>query len=211
MTWVAIGTAVVGGVVSYASRPDEPASGGSGGQAQNEAARSVTSGGSSSKSYIDPRMEEMLYGAGGVIPNAKDWYSKNSSGLNEQMITGMNNQWNQLGASTQGFNQMQGLGMNLMGGGVAANPFTGAGGMAASNMQYVPAQQQGTGGTGGMGTSPFKMPDPFVAASMAVQPSAGGGGGEPAPVAAPQQNNGLLSYWELANQQGWSPGDTGGD
>lgn len=209
MTWVAIGTAVVGGVVSYASRPDEPASGGSGGQAKNEAARSVTSGGSSSKSYIDPRMENMLYGQGGVIPNAQNWYQQNQSGLNDKMITGMNNQWNQLGASKQGFDQMQNMGMGLMGGGVAGNPFTGGGGMAkqdVQNMMYKPAAQEASGGQ-----NQFQMPAPYSAPTMAAQPSYGGGGlmePEAAP-AAPQQNNALLSYWELANQQGWSPGDTG--
>lgn len=199
--WVSAAAAAYGAL----SKDDAP-QGGSGGQSKNEAARSVTSGGSSSKSYIDPRMEEMLYGSGGVIPNAKDWYSKNSSGLNDKMITGMNNQWNQLGSSAQGFNQMQDVGMGLMGGGVASNPFTGGGGMAASKMRYNPAEMQNGG------TSPFKMPEAYpIPAMLPASGNGGGGGGLPeatiAPVQAPP-GTGMdpkQKYW-------WedSPGDRGG-
>lgn len=209
MTWGNIAVGVIGAVGSYASTKKANKGGGGGGDggANNLAARSVTSGGSSSKSYIDPRMEAMLYGQGGIIPNAQNWYQQNQSGLNDKMITGMNNQWNQLGASKQGFDQMQNLGMGLMGGGVAGNPFTGNGGMAAQspqnmqNMMYKPAAQEASGGQ-----NQFQMPAPYSAPSMAAQPSYGGGGlmePEAAP-AAPQQNNAFLNY-----QQDWSPGDTG--
>ena len=112
--------------------------GGGGGGATNETARSETSGSSHSQSYIDPRMENILYGTGGIIPQATDWWNQNSSGTNEQMITGMNNTWNQLGASGQGYNQMQNLGMGLMGGGAAGNPFTGTGGVAAQQQYPLP-------------------------------------------------------------------------
>ena len=94
---------------------------------------------SSSQQTIDPRMADAVYGSGGILPSAKDWYQNNSTGLNSQMTTGMDNQWNQLGASTQGFNQMQSLGMGLMGGGAAGNPFTGSGGVAPSKQTYNPA------------------------------------------------------------------------
>ena len=94
---------------------------------------------SSSQQSLDPRMADAVYGSGGILPSAKDWYQNNSTGLNSQMTTGMDNQWNQLGASTQGFNQMQSLGMGLMGGGAAGNPFTGSGGVAPSKQTYNPA------------------------------------------------------------------------
>ena len=116
-------------------------------------------------------MEQLLYGAGGIIPNASDWYSKNSSGLNSQMVQGMNNQWNQLGASAQGFNQMQNLGMGLMGGGAAGNPFTGGGGIEKQNLVYKPAQMDNSG------TSPFTMPAPSAPAPSMVAVGNGGGGG----------------------------------
>ena len=113
-------------------------------------------------------MENILYGTGGIIPQATDWWNNNSSGTNEQMITGMNNTWNQLGASGQGYNQMQNLGMGLMGGGAAGNPFTGTGGVAAQQVQYTPA-------TFNAGTQ-----NPFVQKEqkpLSVLPQASSGGG----------------------------------
>lgn len=131
-----------------------------------------SSHGSTTKNYIDPRMEALLYGQGGVIPNAQAWYNQNSTGLNSQMVQGMNNQWNQLGASKQGFDQMQNLGMGLMGGGVAANPFTGGGGMAQQQLSYTPAQMDNSS------VSPFTMPTaPVSAPAMGGGFSGGGGGG----------------------------------
>jgi hypothetical protein len=87
---------------------------------------------------VDPRFAEYMYGQNGVLPSAQNWYSNNKTGLNSQMLTGMDNQWKQLGNSAQGFNQMQNLGMGLMGGGVASNPFTGGGGQAATQTAYNP-------------------------------------------------------------------------
>lgn len=126
---------------------------------------------SATQNKIDPRMEQAIYGAGGIMPNAAAWYAKNSSGLNDQMVQGMNNQWNQLGASAQGFNQMQNLGMGLMGGGTAGNPFTGGGGIAPQQLSYTPAQMVNSG------NSPFAMPTPTVAPAMGGGSGGGGGGG----------------------------------
>ena len=131
----------------------------------------VSSGGSSTQHRLDPRMEQAIYGAGGIMPNASAWYAQNSSGLNPQMVQGLNNQWNQLGASAQGFNQMQNLGMGLMGGGTAGNPFTGGGGIAPQNLSYTPAQQAP------QTTSPFTMPAPTAPAPAMTGGGYGGGGG----------------------------------
>ena len=129
--------------------------------------------GSSTQNKIDPRMEQAIYGAGGIMPNASAWYMQNQSGLNDKMVTGMNNQWNQLGASSQGFNQMQNLGMGLMGGGAAGNPFTGGGGIAPQQMSYKPAEFNAAGGF-----NPFSMPSPTpMAAAMPAGAASGGGGG----------------------------------
>lgn len=145
--------------------------GGGGSGSQDQVATSTNSGGSSSQSYIDPRMENILYGTGGIIPQATDWYNQNSTGTNDQMITGMNNQWNQLGASRQGFNQMQNLGMGLMGGGSAGNPFTGNGGVAAQQVQYTPA-------TFDAGTeNPFTQREQKPMSVLPTAASGGGGGG----------------------------------
>jgi len=140
----------------------------------SQTTNSSSSHGSSTQNRIDPRMEQAIYGAGGIMPNASAWYAQNQSGLNDKMVTGMNNQWNQLGASKQGFDQMQNLGMGLMGGGTAGNPFTGGGGIAPQNLTYKPADMA----TGASPNSPFTMPVAAPAPSMSAgAPSGGGGGG----------------------------------
>ena len=73
---------------------------------------------------IDPRLEPYIYGANGSLPAAQDWFSKNKSGMNGQMQQGLTNQASQYAASKPGFDTMQNLGLGLMGGGVAGNPFS---------------------------------------------------------------------------------------
>lgn len=171
MSWVALGAAAIGAIGGIMKDDGSGGSSGGGG-ATNETAKSVTSGSSHSQSYIDPRMENILYGTGGIIPQATDWWNNNSSGTNEQMITGMNNTWNQLGASGQGYNQMQNLGMQLMGGGAAGNPFTGTGGIAAQQVQYTPA-------TFSAGTeNPFVQKEQKPLSVLPQASSGGSGGGE---------------------------------
>ena len=160
----------------------------------SQTTNSSSSHGSSTQNRIDPRMEQAIYGTGGIMPNASAWYAKNSSGLNDKMITGMNNQWNQLGSSKQGFDMMQNLGMGLMGGGAAGNPFTGSGGISPQQMSYKPAEFNANTSANTGTTSPFVMPEPTAAPAPAMMPSydtgGGGGGGyvsepQPAQVAAP--------------------------
>ena len=168
MPWIGAVIGVAGSML----KDDGSGGGGGGGGATNETAKSVTSGSSHSQSYIDPRMENILYGTGGIIPQATDWWNNNSSGTNEQMITGMNNTWNQLGASGQGYNQMQNLGMQLMGGGAAGNPFTGTGGVAAQQVQYTPA-------TFSAGTeNPFVQKEQKPLSVLPQTSSGGGVGGD---------------------------------
>ena len=149
----------------------------------------------STQQTLDPRMEGAIYGDGGLLSGAKDWYSQNKTGLNNQMLTGMNNQWNQHGASQQGFNAMQGAGMGLMGRGVAGNPFTGQGGLSGftpqmqpqqiyqpAQAQYQPAQQPGGG------VNAFSMPTAPVASPMTTT----------AP-AAPAQDPYIADWWANFN------------
>ena len=91
---------------------------------------------------IDPRMDPYVYGANGVLPAAASWYGQHQGGMNNQMLTGMNNQWSQLGASGQGYNQMQNLGLSMMGGGVAGNPFGSTTGGMVQQPSYQPQQPQ---------------------------------------------------------------------
>jgi hypothetical protein len=94
---------------------------------------------------IDPRYGEYLYGAGGLLPSAANWYAQNKSGMNDQMAQGLNSQWNTLQQSQPGYMQMQNLGLGLMGGGVAGNPFSWQGSSSPYAMPqgYQPTAQQG--------------------------------------------------------------------
>lgn len=114
----------------------------------------------STKQTLDPRMEGAIYGDGGLLSGARDWYAANKIGMNPQMLAGMNSQYAQHQASQPGFDQMQNLGMGLMGQGATGNPFSsgysgganfGSSGMAPRPQQYQPAQPGG---------STFAMPPP---------------------------------------------------
>ena len=135
----------------------------------------------STQNKIDPRLDEAIYGAGGVIPGAQDWYAQNKSGMNSAMLNGLNNQQAQLAASRQGYNQMQNLGMGLMGAGVSGNPFSSGytggtnfagstggngGSIAPSQQSYTPAAVSAPSGNA------FGTPEQMLAMS-----NAGGGWG----------------------------------
>lgn len=131
---------------------------------------------------IDPRMDPYIYGSDGILPNAAQWYSQNRTGLNNQMLTGLNNQWNQLGASGQGYNQMQNLGLSLMGG-VAGNPFTQggtSGGSQSGSAAYTPAQSYQPAQMSMGNSNPFTMPN--ITAPAAPQQAAAPGNTIPAPM-----------------------------
>lgn len=140
MAWAAVGSAVVGGLL------------GSDGSSQSQ----------STQQTLDPRMEGAVYGAGGVVPQAQAWYKANESGLNSQMLTGLDNSWAQLGNSKQGFDQMQNLGMGLLGGGAAANPFA-SGYQGGGNFQGSTNGQGGSIASKPMSYQPTQMnqPGPF--------------------------------------------------
>ena len=78
-----------------------------------------------SSNTIDPRLAAAIYGENGSVPLAQQWMAANKTGMNSQMQQGLNNQAAQYAASKPGFDQMQNLGLGLMGGGVAGNPFSG--------------------------------------------------------------------------------------
>lgn len=117
---------------------------------------------STNQKTTDPRIDPYIYGANGVLPAAQNWYNQNKSGMNDQMVTGMNNQWNQLAASKPGWDNMQSMGMQLMQGGIAGNPFTQSGGGQGGSQGASGAQGSGytptTLNTGASGSGPFAMP-----------------------------------------------------
>ena len=149
---------------------------------------------------MDPRMDPYIFGPGGVVPSAYDWWDKNRSGLNPQMVEGLNTIYAQNKASKQGFDMMQNKGMELMGGPIAGNPFTrgysggtdfgtpqgsvGTGGAnsAPAPTSYVPAA---AGGSSGPYTMPTTTPaqgvpataDPYTALQSLLSGYSGSGGG----------------------------------
>jgi hypothetical protein len=135
------------------------------------------SSGATQTSSIDPRLADAIYGSSGVVPSAQDWYAKNKTGLNPMMLQGMNNQWNQANSSHQGFNQMQNLGMGLMGAGVAGNPFSGgytgggnfSGGLNGNGGSIAPRQTMFNPALRGNMSSPFSAPDPVSSAQAAAK------------------------------------------
>lgn len=92
------------------------------------------------QSQIDPRMAQYLYGTGygdtnSLLGAAQQLWQQNKSGLNETMQQGLDMQRAALTdpAYGQSYTQMRNLGTSLMGGGVAANPFsTGQAGLGQS-------------------------------------------------------------------------------
>ena len=85
---------------------------------------------------IDPRMAKYIYGengTGGLLSEANKWYENNKTGLNSQMLQGLNTQWNVLNnPETMGtYKQMQNIGSSLMSAPVMGNPF--ANGQASLN------------------------------------------------------------------------------
>lgn len=118
------------------------------------------------QSQIDPRMAQYLYGTGygdtnSLLGAAQQLWQQNRTGLNDTMQQGLDMQRAALTdpAYGQSYQQMRNLGTSLMGGGVAANPFsTGqaglnqSGGLLAQQPAPQPTEQQTAqaGGPGGL-------------------------------------------------------------
>lgn len=86
----------------------------------------------SQKKELDPRIAKYVYGAngdGGLLADANNLYRQQfaQGGLNPMQTGGLEMQRQTLMSPqfTQGYDAMRSLGMGLMSGGVAGNPFTG--------------------------------------------------------------------------------------
>lgn len=126
---------------------------------------------SQTSNKIDDRLAPYVYGKngqGGLLSDVMKLYGQQSGmgGLNGLQRAGMESQ-RQVYASpqfTQGYDAMRSMGMGLMGGGVAQNPFTSGGGMGGgmpqqpsvvrpnTNMQYQPYTPQQTPALAAMNT-----------------------------------------------------------
>lgn len=100
------------------------------------------------KRSLDPRIDAMYFGSngsGGLLGDLSNWYSQNKSGLNQNMTDGLN-QMNAVYRSPlaqQGYERMGQTGYDLMGRGVAGNPFT-DGRMTLGSNQIAPGLLQPT-------------------------------------------------------------------
>jgi len=74
---------------------------------------------------MDPRVESMYFGQNGLLGDLNNWYSQNKSGLNSDMQAGLDHMRSvyQSPLATQGYERMANIGYDLMGRGVATNPF----------------------------------------------------------------------------------------
>jgi hypothetical protein len=77
---------------------------------------------------MDPRMDALVYGDGGLLNNATDWYSQNKSGMNDAMRGAIAQNRSLLNdpATRQGFVNQMNKGQGLLDRQVASNPFTSA-------------------------------------------------------------------------------------
>jgi len=84
-------------------------------------------------------------GKGGLLADANNWYQANKSGLNAQMLQGLNNQWQVLNdpATMGAYRQMGNLGSSLMSSPVMGNPFSdGRASLSSSRPQGMVSQPQ---------------------------------------------------------------------
>lgn len=145
---------------------------------------------SQTSNKIDDRLAPYIYGKdgqGGLLGDIQKLYQQQMSqgGLNDLQRSGMESQRQVLSSPqyTQGYDAMRSMGMGLMGGGVAQNPFTsGGGGMQGgqpgvvrpnTNMQYQPYQPQQTPSLAAMNTpiqsvSQYQSANPAPAAPDAA-------------------------------------------
>lgn len=131
-------------------------------------------GGSSSSqtsNQIDPRLAKYVYGGDGqtgILPTIYGQFQKDyaQGGLNDLQRSGMESQRQVLSSPqySQGYDAMRSMGLGLMGGGIAQNPFTNASANRPSpsagqavvrpttNLQYTPYQPQQTAALTAMNT-----------------------------------------------------------
>jgi len=117
------------------------------------------------KQEIDPRIAQYLYGGsgGGLLGGINSLYQQQMSqgGLNPMQQSGLEMQRQTLmdPRYAQGYSQMRDVGMGLLGGGVAGNPFTGGGGIPPMQMPSsgVPSGGAPPGLPGGPAASGNRM------------------------------------------------------
>jgi hypothetical protein len=144
---------------------------------------------SSTSNKIDDRLAPYVYGKdgkGGLLGDIQGLYQQQfaQGGLNDLQRSGMEMQRQTLMSPqyTQGYDAMRSMGMNLMGGGVAQNPFTNAAanrpmpsaGQAVArpntNMQYQPFSYAQNGAMAG-GSAPIQSVAEYQQAGQSQAPT----------------------------------------
>lgn len=140
---------------------------------------------SQTSNKIDDRLAPYVYGKdgkGGLLADVNSLYQQQSAqgGLNPMMRAGLESQRQVLASPqyTQGYDAMRSMGLGLMGGGVAQNPFTSGGSVGGgatqnpsvvrptTNTQYQPFQPQQTESLQAMNT-PIQSVAQYQAANPA--------------------------------------------
>lgn len=145
-------------------------------------------GSSQTSNQIDPRLGKYVYGengTGGLLSDVQKLYQQQLSqgGLNALQRSGLESQRQTLMSPqyTQGYDAMRSMGLGLMGGGVAQNPFTNASANTPSsnqgavrpntNLQYTPmSYTQNAALTGG--NTPIPSVSEYQQSSQAQAPQA---------------------------------------
>lgn len=134
---------------------------------------------------MDSRLDPYVYGSngqGGILGAANDWFQANKTGLNPQMLQGLNSQWQTLNdpAAMGAYRQMGNLGSSLMSAPVMGNPFSDGRASLSSqrpqNLGLSQPQQRFSapsvtfgGGSQGLPAGPFAMPQSAPQQSQAPQ------------------------------------------
>lgn len=145
---------------------------------------------SQTSNQIDPRLAKYVYGengTGGLLSDVQKLYRQQAGqgGLNDMQRSGMEMQRQTLMSPqySQGYDAMRSMGMGLLGGGVAQNPFTNAAanrpmpsaGQAAvrpnTNMQYQPFSYTQNAALAG-GNTPMQSVSEYQQASQSQAPTA---------------------------------------
>lgn len=124
---------------------------------------------------MDPRVESMYFGQNGLLGDLNNWYQANKTGLNSDMQAGLDHMKSvyQSPLATQGYDRMANIGYDLMGRGVAGNPF-----LTGQMPNFGNLQQGGQGGGQG-GQQPAQPVQPTQNLGLSS------GWATPAPTPAP--------------------------
>jgi len=140
---------------------------------------------------MDPRIDSMYFGQNGLLSDLNNWYSQNKTGLNSDMQAGLDHMKSvyQSPLATQGYDRMANTGYDLMGRGVAQNPFTSGSMPNFGNLQAGAYQQ------------PAAQPAQPAQPAQNLGLSLSNGWAQPAATAAPTSTQAAPAQNQLTSQE----------